>query len=385
MEMVAKNLIIKFLILPILLTTSQNIFERNAVPNSCITSDSITGRCIALRDCPYENSLFNELSIKKNSFNIKNRTLINIYTNHLRKSFCGWERGSPKVCCDTDLLPDISTCTDMTPVSNRINSGREAELNEFPWMVLLVNEKIRGRDAFYCGGALINERYVLTAAHCLHPPELYNKVFVRLGEHDVNTDIDCRQDSRNRTVCSAPHIDIKIEIKTVHEAFETINYHNDIALIRLEKPVNYTKHIKPICLLDIGLEPTEFTNTTMFEVAGWGKEGSEGNFSDVKLKTFIHGYNNDFCNRKYNTTKPAKTITSNQFCAGGSPTGQGDACQGDSGGPVIAKYDSMYYTNPQYMVGIVSYGLQKCGTKGWPTVYTRVSRYLPWIRDKLRE
>lgn len=383
--MVLKISIIKFIILPILLTTSQNIFERNAIPNECINTFNITGRCIALKDCPYEHNLFSYLNRTKNNNKYSaDRERINIYTDYLRKSFCGWEKGSPKVCCDTDLLPDIQKCQmDLTPVTNRINAGREAELNEFPWIVLLVNEKVRGRNALYCGGSLINERYVLTAAHCFHEPEMYNRVFVRLGEHDVRTERDCRKDSKNRTICNPSHIDIQIESKIIHEGFEPINFHHDIALIRLAEPVNFTNNIKPICLLDIEYEPEEFINTTMFEVAGWGKEGNEGNFSDVKLKTWILGYHNNDCHRKYNTTKPPKTITINQFCAGGTTTDRADACQGDSGGPVIAQHGEGVYKY-QYMVGLVSYGLQKCGTKGWPTVYTRVSRYLPWIRDKMR-
>ncbi|XP_063699756.1 serine protease easter-like [Culicoides brevitarsis] len=376
---------------PILIAAQSFSFDPRAVHNtSCDHQFGFPGRCIVLNDCPYANGIFKYLEQVRNTGQILEREVLDSYHDYLRKSHCGWKRKHPMVCCDP--LPRIDSCfvhVQRIDVSNRISDGVEAGISEFPHMALLINEKVRGRPAFYCGGALINERYVVTAAHCFFEPHKYDRVFIRLGEHDLTSDIDCRRDLTNRTDCTDHVVDVNIEEKIIHEYYEPINFHNDIALIRLATPVNYTRFIQPICLLDPRPEIANLTNQKL-EVSGFGKVGPAGNFSNVKLKVSVDAVSQEYCKAKYNTLKSRKIINDDQFCAGGQ--GIKDTCHGDSGSPVIGRYIVPYQDEKnrrmmieyKYLVGIVSYGLGKCGTPTWPGVYTRVSNYVDWIRKMMR-
>ena len=117
--------------------------------------------------------------------------------------------------------------------------------------------------------------------------------------------------------------------------------------------------------------------TEKVKVSGWGKtsEMDKTAFTEhqVALIRFVQWHH---CRRFY--AERGKNITENMLCAGGKKR---DACEGDSGGPLTCK---QIQSNETYLCGIVSWGVNRCGSHGWPGVYTDVSKYYTWIRKYMR-
>jgi len=242
-------------------------------------------------------------------------------------------------------------------------------------MALIEYSKPNNRQGFHCGGVLISDRYVLTAAHCAVGLR-WTLSSVRLGEWDTNSERDCDIDD-----CSEPPINVDVEEIIPHASYNTNSkaQENDIALLRLSRSVAYTDFIKPICLPSSeNLRNFNYEGIKL-EVAGWGKTENDS-FSNFKLKVSVPGVSKEKCNTKYSQYR--LTLGAGQLCAGG--INGSDSCRGDSGGPLMTR-DINNPTGPYwYCAGIVSFGPSPCGKEGWPGVYTRVSAYTDWISQNIR-
>ncbi|CAG9134562.1 unnamed protein product [Plutella xylostella] len=277
---------------------------------------------------------------------------------------------------------------------NRIVGGLPAGLNRYPWMARIVYD-----GQFHCGASLLSKEYVLTAAHCVRKLKR-SKIRVILGDHDqtittessaimraVTTIVRHRSfdaDSYNndiallklrkpvtfskiiKPVCLPP-----TAVTTIvrHRSFDADSYNNDIALLKLRKPVTFSKIIKPVCLPPTVFDPSGKEGI----VVGWGRTSEGGQLPAVVQEVRVPILSLQQCRgMKYRASR----ITSNMLCAGRAST---DSCQGDSGGPLLLQTGDKYQ-----IVGIVSWGVG-CGRPGYPGVYTRVTKYLPWLRANLRD
>ena len=123
---------------------------------------------------------------------------------------------------------------------------------------------------------MINNRYVLTAAHCIDVKALrprWSLTSVRLGEWNTESDTDCDESFINDKVCNDPPIDVAIERKILHESYNAKDKsnRNDIGLLRLAESVTYSNFIRPICLpIDESLRNFNFVGKTL-SVSGWGE------------------------------------------------------------------------------------------------------------------
>ncbi|KAI8045855.1 hypothetical protein M5D96_002044 [Drosophila gunungcola] len=147
------------------------------------------------------------------------------------------------ICCpgQGNVLPNEEICGQRPP-TNRVMNGKQAELNEFPWMALILYQNritLKPKPKIICAGSLINHRYVLTAAHCVSigyfPPDAEVKA-VRLGEHDRSSDPDYIKLLNGKWHWAPPHLEVDVEEIIKHEYFNS-NFQNDIALLRLQLPV----------------------------------------------------------------------------------------------------------------------------------------------------
>ncbi|CAG2115084.1 unnamed protein product, partial [Medioppia subpectinata] len=201
-----------------------------------------------------------------------------------------------------------------------------------------------------CGGSLVSDHHVLTAAHCLVQKGLQLKpesVIVRLGQYDL----------------TMKGHDFKVDKIYIFPYYNNRTYANDIAILQLNKKVDFKDLIEPIVMAMPGenhrFETSEVTDSQIGYIAGWGRTSATGDHSDILLEAQLMIVSQIECQLSY---KKSIRIDMSRLCAIApleSLTESGetmDACKGDSGGPLI-QYDQI--GEQYYLTGVVSFG-KKC-------------------------
>ncbi|XP_056613050.1 chymotrypsin-like protease CTRL-1 [Triplophysa dalaica] len=226
-------------------------------------------------------------------------------------------------------------------IPSKIMGGDGVVPGSWPWQVSLKTSAVH-----FCGGSLINQYWVLTAAHCNVRARYHIAV---LGEHDRGSDVDPVQVKRVVQVIA-------------HPRYERSTFNNDIALLRLSSAVQLTSYITPVCLVSSSVS---VLSQTYCVTTGWGR--TEYNPSPPILQqTTLPIVSTTQCKQHFGESK----ITNSMICAGGSGS---SSCMGDSGGPLVCESAGVWY-----QVGIVSWGGEDCNV-GSPAVYTRISYLRKWI------
>ncbi|XP_027598547.1 coagulation factor IX [Pipra filicauda] len=257
-----------------------------------------------------------------------------------------------------DNITETSTAatTKITPIikeGTRVVGGTDSMKGEVPWQVLLLDSNGEG----FCGASIINEKWVVTAAHCL---EKGLDISAVAGEH--NTREDDHTEQRRKVVKALPHPTYDASIN---------EYHNDIALLELDEPLVFNSYVTPICL-----GSREFTNALLKQgtgtVSGWGRLHYRG-----RPATTLQVVKVPFVDRPTCLKSTSTTILQNMFCAG-YPSGGRDTCEGDSGGPYTTEIEGTWF-----LTGITSWG-EECAKPGKYGIYTRVSKYVKWIKQNTK-
>ncbi|XP_051015349.1 transmembrane protease serine 12 [Acomys russatus] len=271
----------------------------------------------------------------------------------------------PKVRAPEEEQPDAKDCG-IAPLrgateGSRIIGGTEAGVGSWPWQVSL---QIQDGDllAHVCGGALVRDRWVLTAAHCTKETGDPLKWRAVVGTSDLS---QSRHHSRSFRVTA-----ILIQPDFVLETFV-----NDIALFRLKKAVRYNAYVQPICL-PFGVFQKLDQNTTCF-ISGWGRTREGGNGTSILQEARVHFIPRDICNsnRSYGGVVP-----NTSFCAG-HENGTFDTCRGDSGGPLMCYLPEH---RRYFAMGVTSYG-HGCGQRHFPGVYSSPAFFQQWLTDHLSQ
>uniref|UniRef100_A0A3Q2DZV4 Coagulation factor IX n=1 Tax=Cyprinodon variegatus TaxID=28743 RepID=A0A3Q2DZV4_CYPVA len=234
----------------------------------------------------------------------------------------------------------------------RIVGGRVVTPGEIPWQVGLIANP---SGLLFCGGSILSERWIVTAAHCL--VEAKGSFFIRVGEH--NTDIK-----------EGGEQDYEVLKEHMHPRYNaSLNlYNHDIALLFLKAPINFSATVRPICIGPMAFIEALLKQPSPATVSGWGRTRFLGSTSNILQKIEVPFTDQTECKRSSN-----ERITPLMFCAGYYDVAK-DACQGDSGGPHTNSFHGTWF-----LTGIVSWG-EGCAEKGKYGVYTRVSVYYSWMK-----
>ncbi|KAM6449601.1 serine protease 27-like isoform 1-T2 [Liasis olivaceus] len=247
------------------------------------------------------------------------------------------------------------------PRTPRIVGGQDATKGKWPWQVSILEN-----NTPICGGSVISDQWVLSAAHCFYdaPDHEYTAV---LGAYQL------LNLSRNEVFAAVKKIVLHPDYNGKSSSL------GDIALIQLQKPVNFTNSIIPICLPT----PSEkFSGEADCWVTGWGTIKEKVNLpppltlQEVKVP-LISQRDCSLLYNQYPVPGLGKgAIKHNMICAG-SPNSGKDSCQGDSGGPLACQLQGRWT-----QAGIVSWGIG-CANKLYPGVYTSVPFYADWIKTTM--
>ncbi|XP_006817825.2 trypsin-5-like [Saccoglossus kowalevskii] len=239
-------------------------------------------------------------------------------------------------------------------VHTDIVNGETAIPHSWPWQASLHNSKFHA-----CGASILNEKWVITAAHCVSLARDNVYIFdVVAGEHNLTDPAPSRQE-------------YGLEKIIVHAEYNPVVMNNDIALLKIRGVINMTAEISEICLPAQG---TGHQDGDEAWITGWGDSlGTADERALQQAKTYL--IDTAACN---DTESYNGAISTNMVCAGYLEGGI-DACEGDDGGPLVRE-DPI--TKIWYLYGITSWG-DGCALAMKPHVYTKVSNYVDWINQMM--
>ncbi|XP_058457229.1 brachyurin-like [Malaya genurostris] len=239
---------------------------------------------------------------------------------------------------------------------SRVINGQEARPGQFPYQALVLSF-FEDDESALCGGTLLTQNYVLTAAHCVIIDSLVTHGTVTLGVH-------------NRQVEEETQQRIDFASINVHQNFSESLLINDVATIQLATPAVFNDFVQPIDLPSVS-DTRRFSGFTG-TISGFGRTSPEtGSLaSDVIMYTSNPIMTNSGCQSSISTIQ----IQAQYICQ--SAAGGRSACHGDSGGPLTIRENGR-----SLQVGIASFVRGgDCGA-GVPVVFARVPYFLAWIRE----
>ncbi|CAG7822461.1 unnamed protein product, partial [Allacma fusca] len=295
------------------------------------------------------------------------------------------------------------SCTCGVRKTVRIVSGKNVYLNEFPWQAAMVMKETR---QIRCGASILNDMYILTAAHCIFDKDYGTSIETEMI--DILVHVNLLDQTRSygwqnvslgqygsiqspgwnlSQKSDKDEFTMRFEVQEIipHPAFDSSTLDYDVALLRLKTKINFkTKNspVVPICLPNVlGVNQSTLSKDDPLVVVGWGLAHEDAKGSTRLLQKVIIPYvETDACQKiVFNADETElKEITERMLCAG-DPKGGYDSCQGDSGGPLFIDQNKKNY-NRVTQVGIVSHGSTiGCARKREIGIYTRLTTLTQWV------
>merc|ERR1719348_2284175 len=240
----------------------------------------------------------------------------------------------------------------------RIVGGEEATPHSYPWMAALF---VDGK--WFCGGTLISDEWVLTAAHCAHGAK---EMRVMLGAHNV------------REATEEGRIELTTTDFFTHPEYNTFNVHNDLALVHLPYALNFTENIRPVCLPSHSEAGTHWDGEEAV-ASGWGKPTD----SSTSISPTLRWVETDTISNTACWIEFPTAVNKNVICISGAHGKS--TCNGDSGGPLYLHNHSGNLDSeiqPYKQIGITSFGSSLGCEIGFHAAFTRTANSLEWIETE---
>ncbi|GBM85185.1 Coagulation factor X [Araneus ventricosus] len=252
---------------------------------------------------------------------------------------------------DEHPLDNITCGVSKVPGDSRIRGGRRVVKGSWPWQVVVLN----ALNEALCGGVILSERWILTAAHCAR-----HNLKVRAGEHDLSRKEGTEQEYSVADVFA-------------YEGYDTWTVEGDIALLKMESPFQFNHYVQPICLPAEGEEILPHDRAT---ILGWGRRRNDTNYgADVLHQADVPIVPAAKCRAAYR-----QYVISDKMLCAGFDSGKVDSCRGDSGGPLMDKRPDGTWA----IYGVTSFG-DGCGEERKYGVYASVPAHLGWIKAIIKQ
>ncbi|XP_035468193.2 serine protease 27 [Scophthalmus maximus] len=265
--------------------------------------------------------------------------------------------------CVAGVLASYAQECGRPPVmENRIVGGADATDGAWPWQVDIQTVT----DGHICGGSIITESWVLSAAHCFPNPSDVGSYIIYTGRYQLNGNNLHESWHRVRQV-------------VIPSGYNEPHTGKDLALVQLSSSVTWSDHVRPVCLPTWS---TLFPSGLLCYVTGWGNIREDVPLSGVGTlqEVQVPIISQTSCQNMYRMN-PAEqvVILSDMICAGYQEGGK-DSCQGDSGGPLVCQMINGTWVQ----AGVVSFGLG-CAHRNQPGVYARLTSYSSFISSTIPE
>ncbi|XP_041031975.1 neurotrypsin isoform X2 [Carcharodon carcharias] len=272
---------------------------------------------------------------------------------------CDYKEDPLEELSSSGSLPSVCGLRLMNRRKKRIIGGNKSIRGGWPWQASLRLKMFYRESRLLCGATLINNCWVLTAAHCFKRfGNDTRHYFIRVGDYHTAVEDEYERE-------------IPVEKIVTHKNYQPDSSDNDIALVRLKGKeghcVTFNQYATPVCLP--GRKEKVRINRQTCYITGWGDTGRS--YSRTLLQGAVPLLPKKICESRYRNKFTARMI-----CAGNlSEHKRVDSCQGDSGGPLTCQRTGGRWV----ILGITSWGYG-CGRKDSPGVYTKVSKFVSWIK-----
>lgn len=260
------------------------------------------------------------------------------------------------------VLALVLGCATATPFAaqSRIVGGKEADTDAAPFIVSLQWQTELRRQHF-CAAAIVNQDWILTAAHCIQALPVDSVIVVVAGKTDL------------REEDSEAHQLRYVSDYVIHENFTGGISSDDLALLKVEQPLEFNDAVQAI-----DMPRTKDIPVGTAKTFGWGSTSMDiiPEFPQVLHAASMELIDYQKCEEALGGAGATPLITSN-LCTGPLEGGV-STCNGDSGGPLVKTNAEGHST----LIGIVSWGFYPCGGPNTPSIYVSVSSYTKWIEEK---